>query len=37
MYREFSEKCKIDTKDSNGLFDLNICKVGFFPGKYEKK
>lgn len=36
MYGEFSEKCKIDTKDSNGLFDLNLCKVGFFQGSMKK-
>lgn len=38
MQEEFSEKHKICTKDSYDLFDLTICKVGFFPqGSMEKK
>lgn len=34
---EFSEKHKICTKDSYDLFDLTLCKVGFFPREVWKK
>lgn len=33
MYREFSEEHKIGTKDSYGLSDSDLCKVGLFQGK----